>query len=72
MFRGCLLVYPATTLQDVRLELAKEEAACTASVTGSMSETGSMPKVSLTGFFTTGFDLEDRQYVRLKMMREPS
>jgi hypothetical protein len=47
----------ATTLQDVRLELAKEEAAeaakgCT-----------SPHKVTLTTFLTTALDLEEQQYV---------
>jgi len=47
----------ATTLQDVRLELAKEDAA-------QATRAGTdLPKLSLTGFFTTGFELEDRQCV---------
>jgi hypothetical protein len=47
----------ATTLQDIRLELAKEEAAEMAA--------GVVPqhKMSLTGFLTTGLLLEDRQWV---------
>ncbi len=45
---------PATMLQDIRLELAKEEAT-------ERAKSGAAPlhKVSLTGFLTTGFDLED-------------
>ena len=45
----------ATTLQDIRLELAKEEAAEMAA--------GVVPqhKMSLTGFLTMGLSLEDRQ-----------
>lgn len=43
------------TLQDVRLELSKEEAAESSAV--------NLPKtnVSMTGFLTTGLELEDRQ-----------
>lgn len=43
------------TLQDVRLELSKEEAA--------ESSAGNLPKtnVSRTAFLTTGLELEDRQ-----------
>ena len=47
----------ATTLQDVRLELAKEDAA---QATQAGTE---LPKLSLTGFFTTAFELEDCQCV---------
>ena len=44
------------TLQDVRLELLKDEAA-------ERGAKGAPPphKVSLTGFMTTGFEIEDRQ-----------
>jgi hypothetical protein len=45
----------ATTLQDVRLELARFETCQLAS--------GHIPrhKVSMMGFFSTGFDIEDQQ-----------
>jgi hypothetical protein len=45
----------ATTLQDVRLELARKETSQLAS--------GYIPrhKVSMVGFFTMGFDIEDQQ-----------
>jgi len=45
----------ATTLQDVRLELARNESRQLAS--------GHIPrhKVSLVGFFSMGFDIEDQQ-----------
>ena len=45
------------TLQDVRLELSKEEAS-----QGSSSNLQTQ-KVSMTGFLITGLELEDRQYV---------
>jgi hypothetical protein len=47
----------ATTLQDVRLELAREEAGEVA--------LGVLPrhKTSLTSFLMIGFELEDSQYV---------
>jgi len=47
----------ATTLQDVRLALAKEEAAQVA--------LGNLPphKMSLSAFLIAGFELEDSQYV---------
>ena len=47
----------ATTLQDVRLTLAKEEAAQVA--------LGNLPchKMSLLAFLIAGFELEDSQYV---------
>ena len=45
------------TLQDVRLELSKEEAA------EASSSNCQTHKVSLTGFLTMGLELEDRQYV---------
>ena len=47
----------ATTLQDVRLALAKEEAAQVA--------LGNLPrhKMSLSAFLIAGFELEDTQYV---------
>ena len=45
------------TLQDVRLELSKEEA-----LQGSSSNLQTQ-KISMTGFLTTGLELEDRQYV---------
>jgi len=47
----------ATTLQDVRLTLAKEEAAQVA--------LGNLPrhKMSLSAFLIAGFELEDSQYV---------
>ena len=44
------------TLQDVRLELSKEEAA-----EKTEKNSPSPHKVSLIGFITTGFELEDRQ-----------
>ena len=45
----------ATTLHDVRLELARNETLQLAS--------GCVPqhKVSMTGFFSMGFDIEDQQ-----------
>jgi hypothetical protein len=54
-----LIVYIllATTLQDVRLELAREEAAEAAR--GSTSP----HKVTLTTFLTTALELEEQQYV---------
>ena len=45
----------ATTMQDVRLELAWEEALQLAS--GHLHR----HKVTMTGFFSMGFDIEDRQ-----------
>lgn len=47
----------ATTLQDVRLELAKEEAVNAAR--------GMLPKhkITLTGFFFAAFDIEEQQCV---------
>ena len=45
------------TLQDVRLELSKEEA-----LQGPSSNFQTQ-KMSMTGFLTTGLELEDRQYV---------
>jgi radical SAM superfamily enzyme YgiQ (UPF0313 family) len=47
-----------TTLQDVRLELAKEEAAQVA--------LGILPrhKISMSAFLMLGFELEDSQYVK--------
>ena len=52
----------ATTLQDVRLLLAKEEAA--------QAALGTLPqhKTSLSSFLMTGFELEDRQYVELLLL----
>lgn len=46
-----------TTLQEIRLELAKEDA--------NEAAQGIYPphKTSLTSFLTKGFDLEDQQYV---------
>ena len=48
-----------STLQDVRLELAREEA--------SNVSLGREPrhKISMATFLMTGFDLEDNQYVFL-------
>lgn len=50
--------FAGTTLQDVRLELAKEDAAQVA--------LGNLPrhKISLTAFLMIGFELEDSQYVK--------
>ena len=45
----------ATTMQDVRLELAREEGLQLAS--GQINR----HKVTMMGFFTMGFDIEDRQ-----------
>jgi hypothetical protein len=47
-----------TTLQEVRLELAKEEAAQVA--------LGNLPrhKISMSAFLMIGFELEDSQYVK--------
>jgi hypothetical protein len=50
-------VASVTTLQDVRLELAKDDAASSAQ--GIVTP----HSVSLTTFLTTGLDLEDQQYV---------
>ena len=52
----------ATTLQDVRLELARYETRQLAS--------GHIPqhKVSMMGFFSMGFDIEDQQYVFTKQL----
>lgn len=50
-------LFAATTLQDVRLELMKEEAAAAAE--GAVSP----HKMSLTSFLVLGLDLEDQQYV---------
>ena len=44
------------TLQDVRLQLLKEEAA-----ERKGPDVDQLHKVSLTSFITTGFDIEDRQ-----------
>ena len=50
-----LMIIPATTLQDVHLELAKEEA-----LERSMATAMASPqKFTFIGFITTGFDLED-------------
>ena len=51
----CLTKNLATTLQDVRLELAKEEAGNAAR--------GVLPKhkITLTGFFFAAFDIEEQQ-----------
>jgi hypothetical protein len=50
-------VASATTLQDVRLELAKDDAASSAQ--GVVSP----HRVTLTTFLMTGLDLEEQQYV---------
>ena len=49
-----LVCFLGKTLHDVQLELAKEEAA-------SLTADRPQHKTSMTGFFTTAFDLEDRQ-----------
>ena len=56
-FMLSLRFFEATTLQDVRLALAKEEAAQVA--------LGNLPghKMSLSAFLIVGFELEDTQYV---------
>ena len=56
-FMLSLRFFEATTLQDVRLALAKEEAAQVA--------LGNLPrhKMSLSAFLIAGFELEDTQYV---------
>ena len=48
-------ILPGTTLQDVRLELTKEDAV--------QAALGKLPrhKVSLGGFLMKGFELEDSQ-----------
>jgi len=53
----------ATTLQDVRLAVAQEEAAQVA--------LGKLPrhKMSLSAFLLAGFELEDSQYVIWKTFR---
>jgi len=57
LLRGLLYLIKslATTLQDVRLELAKEEAVNAAR--------GVLPKhkITLTGFFFAAFDIEEQQ-----------
>jgi hypothetical protein len=52
-----LIFILVTTLQDVRLELAKEETANAAR--------GVLPKhkTTLTGFFFAAFDIEEQQWV---------
>jgi hypothetical protein len=52
-----LIIIIATTLQDVRLVVAREEAAQVA--------LGKLPrhKMNLSAFLITGFELEDNQYV---------
>lgn len=52
-----LIYILATTLQDVRLELAKEEAV--------NAERGVLPKhkITSTGFFFAAFDIEEQQWV---------
>ena len=47
----------ATTLQDIRLEMTRQETLLLAS--------GRVPrhKVTMMGFFSMGFDIEDQQYV---------
>ena len=54
-----LCLFEATTIQTIRLKLAKEEAAEAAA--------GKVPlhKVSLTKFLSTGFELEDQQWVSI-------
>ena len=58
----CTIIYLIcvieTSLQDVRLELAKEEAA--------QVSLGNLPhhKISMSAFLLTGFELEDSQYVK--------
>jgi len=54
----CMLkMYLATTLQDVRLQFAKEEAV--------QAARGVLPKhkTTLTGFFFAAFEIEEQQYV---------
>lgn len=53
----CLIGSSATTLQDVRLELTKEDAA--AATNGIVSA----HKMISTSFFVMGLELEDQQYV---------
>jgi hypothetical protein len=57
MFCRCAHKFKATTLQDVRLELAKEDA--DEAARGVLSP----HKTTLTSFLTLGFDLEEQQYV---------
>jgi hypothetical protein len=57
LFIYILISITGTTLQDVRLVLAKEEAALAA--LGKISQ----HKTSLSSFLMTGFELEDRQCV---------
>ena len=52
------VLYIVTTLQDVRLELAKEDLALAAQ--GAISP----HKTSLTSFLTIGLELEEQQYVQ--------
>jgi len=51
----------ATSLQDVRLELAKEDAAEAAKGTTHAN------KMTFTTFFMTGLDLEEQQYVMARV-----
>lgn len=51
------MCFSATTLQDVRLELAKDDAASSARGVVSLHD------VTPTAFLTTGLDLEEQQYV---------
>jgi hypothetical protein len=51
----------ATTLQDVQLELVKDNAASSAQ--GVVSP----HNVTLTTFLTTGLDLEEQQYIRITL-----
>jgi hypothetical protein len=53
----CLRFLIAVTLQDVRLDLAKEEAAEAAGTRVALHN------VTLTAFLMTGLDLEEQQYV---------
>ena len=60
-----LIIITATTLQDVRLVVAREEVAQIA--------LGKLPrhKISLSAFLITGFELEDSQYVACNFFHFP-
>jgi hypothetical protein len=59
-FYFILIFFPGTTLQDVRLVLAKEEV--TQAALGQIRQ----HKTSLSSFLMTGFELEDRQCVEFQ------
>ena len=56
-----LHLFLATTLQDVRLELAKEDSVLATQLAAQGDISGH--KTSLTSFLTTGLELEEQKYV---------